>query len=285
MTQRDLNEIGFPVPPLSEQQRIADYLDARCARIDESAELIRQSMEKLRAYKLSLITEAVTKGLDPDVPMKDSGIPWIGEIPKYCKCISIDKVFTLILGKMVADSPKNASDSLENYICALNVHFDGIDYSNIKRMWFSEKEKYMYKVNNGDLLIVEGGAGAGGACIAKGIYDDMYIQNSIVIARQRERISSVSFLYYMIYSLVKRGYIDFICNKATIPHFTKEKIGKTKIVLFPLSEQQRIADYLDAKCARIDAVLEEKERLLDRLAEYKKSLIFECVTGKREVSA
>ena len=86
------------VPPLDEQQRIADYLDAQCARIDETMELVRQSKEKLRAYKLSLITEAVTKGLDPDVPMKDSGIPWIGEIPQSCKCVAVNKLFTLILG-------------------------------------------------------------------------------------------------------------------------------------------------------------------------------------------
>lgn len=135
------------------------------------------------------------------------------------------------------------------------------------------------------MLIVEGGAGAGGAYIVNCLYCDMYIQNSIVIARDKNKISSARFLYYVMYSIVKRGYVDFICNKATIPHFTKEKIGKTKIAFFPLSEQKRIADYLDDKCARIDAVLEEKERLLERLAEYKKSLIFECVTGKREVSA
>lgn len=76
-----MKKISVPFPPLTEQQRIADYLDAKCAHIDQCLELTRQSMEKLRAYKLSCITEAVTKGLDPDVPLKDSGVPWIGQIP------------------------------------------------------------------------------------------------------------------------------------------------------------------------------------------------------------
>lgn len=274
------------IPPLDEQQRIADYLDAQCARIDETMELVRQSKEKLRAYKLSLITEAVTKGLDPDVPMKDSGIPWIGDIPQSCKCVAVNKLFTLILGKMLSDSPKSESDTFEQYLCAMNVHFNGIDNTNLKKMWFSQKEKTLYKVNDGDLLIVEGGAGAGGAFLAENMCDkNIYIQNSIIIARENKEISSAKFLYYVIYSFVKRNYIDFICNKATIPHFTKEKIGNTKIVFFSLPEQQRIAAYLDAKCARIDALLAEKDELLDKLAEYKKSLIFECVTGKREVAA
>lgn len=273
-------------PSLDEQQRIADYLDAQCARIDETMELVRQSSEKLRAYKLSLITEAVTKGLDPDVPMKDSGVPWIGEIPQRCKCVAVNKLFTLILGKMLADSPKSESDTFEQYLCAINIHFDGIDDTNLKKMWFSQKEKSLYKVKDGDLLIVEGGAGAGGAFIAENMCNkNIYIQNSIIIAREKKKISSAKFLYYAIYSFVKRNYIDFICNKATIPHFTKEKIGNTKIVLFPLPEQQRIAAYLGEKCARIDALLAEKDELLDKLAEYKKSLIFECVTGKREVAA
>ena len=280
----ELSRLPLLVPPLAEQQRIADYLDAKCAYIDQCLELTRQSMEKLRAYKLSCITETVTKGLDPDVPLKDSGVPWIGQIPQHCRCVAVNKLFYLILGKMLSDKPKNHDDSLEEYICALNVHFDGIDYDSLKKMWFSKNEKFTYKVMNNDLLVVEGGAGAGGSYIATNIQNkNIYIQNSIIIAREKESISNTRFLYYTLFSLVKRNYIDFICNKATIPHFTKEKLGKTVLVLFPLPEQKRIAAYLDQKCARIDALLEEKQALLDKLAEYKKSLIFEYVTGKREV--
>ena len=276
----ELSRLPLLVPPLAEQQRIADYLDAKCAYIDQCLELTRQSMEKLRAYKLSCITEAVTKGLDPDVPLKDSGVPWIGQIPQHCRCVAVNKLFYLILGKMLSDKPKNHDDSLEEYICALNVHFDGIDYDSLKKMWFSKNEKFTYKVMNNDLLVVEGGAGAGGSYIATNIQNkNIYIQNSIIIAREKESISNTRFLYYTLFSLVKRNYIDFICNKATIPHFTKEKLGRTVLVLFPLPEQKRIAAYLDKKCARIDALLEEKQALLDKLAEYKKSLIFECVTG------
>lgn len=110
----ELSRLPLLVPPLAEQQRIADYLDAKCAYIDQCLELTRQSMEKLRAYKLSCITEAVTKGLDPDVPLKDSGVPWIGQIPQHCRCVAVNKLFYLILGKMLSDKPKNHDDSLED---------------------------------------------------------------------------------------------------------------------------------------------------------------------------
>lgn len=211
--------------------------------------------------------------------MKDSGIEWIGEIPQRCKCVAVNKLYTLILGKMLADSPKSKSDTFEQYLCAMNVHFDGIDETNLKKMWFSQKEKSLYKVNDGDLLIVEGGAGAGGAFLAENMRDkNIYIQNSIIIAREKKSISSAKFLYYAIYSLVTRNYIDFICNKATIPHFTKEKIGNTKIVFFPFPEQQRIADYLDAQCARIDETMELVRQSKEKLRAYKLSLITEAVT-------
>lgn len=92
-----LGNMPIPLPPLAEQQRIADYLDAKCAHIDQCLELTRQSMEKLRAYKLSCITEAVTKGLDPDVPLKDSGVPWIGQIPVGWQAVKLKYIMQAII--------------------------------------------------------------------------------------------------------------------------------------------------------------------------------------------
>ena len=270
------------VPPVDKQHRIADYLDRKCSQIDAIIARQQEVIEKLKAYKLSVITEAVTKGLNPDVPMKDSGVEWIGQIPQFTTVTCARHLYEIVLGKMLSSTPKSEEDTLESYFCAANIHFSDIDYTNLKTMWFSKEERRNYLVNTGDLLVVEGGAGAGGAHIVEKSVENCYIQNSIMIARS---ISSASnkWLYYTLYSLVKREYIDFVCNKATIPHFTKDKLGNTPVVLFPREIEETIIAFLDEKCSNIDKLIFQKTRVIEKLTDYKKSLIYEVVTGKKEV--
>lgn len=276
--------MNFPVvaPSLTEQHRIADFLDEKCAKIDAVIEKQKQVIEKLKEYKLSVITEAVTKGLDPTVPMKDSGVEWIGEVPCDAEVVSVSKIFKIVLGKMLSTKAVEDNETLEKYFCAANVHFDTIDYDNLKQMWFSDYEKNIYKVKKGDLLVVEGGAGAGGANVVSLDVEDCYIQNSIMIVRSLSYIRS-KWLYYYLYSLVKRNYIDYVCNKATIPHFTKDKLSKTKIVVFSENETEIILKELDETVFKVDETITQKQSIIDKLTEYKKSLIYEVITGKKEV--
>lgn len=280
--QYDFCNFSFPFPEYSLQCKIADYLDCKCSQIDAIIAQQQEVIEKLKAYKLSVITEAVTKGLNPDVPMKDSGLEWIGEIPQFATVTCARHLYEIILGKMLSPTPKGEEDTLESYFCAANVHFSDIDYDNLKTMWFSQEERKNYLVNLGDLLIVEGGAGAGGAHIVEKSVGNCYIQNSIMIARSKSNVSN-KWLYYTLYSLVKREYIDFVCNKATIPHFTKDKLGNTPVVLFPREIEETIVAFLDKKCSNIDNLIFQKERVIQKLTDYKKSLIYEVVTGKKEV--
>ena len=270
------------LPPFSEQQKIANYLDKVCGEVDEMIALQEQMIEELKAYKQSVITEAVTKGLNPDVPMKDSGIDWIGEVPEGWKVTVLRRFATIILGKMLQPNAKSDDDSLEQYICAKDVHFEGIDFSDLKKMYFDKNEKDTYQVLKGDMLVVEGGAGAAGSCVLKTDLPDTYIQNSIMIVRPKQGID-IRYIQYFEFSLVKKGYVDFVCNKATIPHFTKDKLSSMPIPLPPLSEQQTIASYLETKCAEIDALIAIKQAKKDSLMDYKKSVIYEYVTGKKEV--
>lgn len=272
------------VPPIETQHRIADYLDVKCAKIDAIIEKQQAVIEKLKEYKLSVITEAVTKGLNPDIEMRDSGVGFIGKIPYNATITRVGHLYDIILGKMLCTSPKNDSDSLEPYFCAANVHFEGVDSSGLKQMWFSNSEKESYLVKNGDLLVVEGGAGAGGAAIVENINAKCYVQNSIMIVREKKCMSvDNKWLYYSLYSLVKRSYIDFVCNKATIPHFTKEKLSNTPIVLLEENEIKAIVQMLDLLSEKIEAQIHKKELIINKLTEYKKSLIYEVVTGKKEV--
>lgn len=282
LNQKLIKNAKIVIPPLDVQERIADYLDRKCSQIDAIIARQQEVIEKLKAYKLSVITEAVTKGLNPNVPMKDSGVEWIGEIPQFTTVTCARHLYEIVLGKMLSPTPKSEEDTLESYFCAANVHFSDIDYTNLKTMWFSKEERRNYLVNTGDLLIVEGGAGAGGAHIVEKSVENCYIQNSIMIARSKSSASN-KWLYYTLYSLVKREYVDFVCNKATIPHFTKDKLGNTPVVLFPREIEETIIAFLDEKCSNIDKLIFQKTRAIEKLTDYKKSLIYEVVTGKKEV--
>ncbi len=278
----DMKRISIPYPSLSEQRCIADFLDGKCAELDSVLEQTKASIEEYKALKQSVITDAVTKGIRGNRPMKDSGVEWIGEIPEEWRISRVGLHFEIILGKMLCSEPLDLDYSLEKYYCAANVHFSGADNSDLKSMWFNPKEKELYHVKEGDLLVVEGGAGAGGSAVVRTITEDIYIQNSIMIVRPHAK-SSVVYLRYLLESLVTRGYVDFACNKATIPHFTKDKLGLVPFPLPDVEEQQEIAAYLDEKCAVIDSLIASKEALIGELELYKKSLIYEYVTGKKEV--
>lgn len=183
---------------------------------------------------------------------------------------------------MLQPNAKFKEDTLEQYICAKDVHFEGIDISDLKKMYFNRLEKEMYQVHKGDMLVVEGGAGAAGSCVLKTDLANTYIQNSIMIVRPKQGID-IRFIQFYEFSLVKKGYVDYVCNKATIPHFTKDKLSSMPIPLPPLSEQQTIASYLEGKCSEIDSLIDVKEKKIEKLKDYKKSVIYEAVTGKIKI--
>lgn len=269
-------------PSVPEQERIAAFLDAECAEIDAVLEKTRASIEEYKKLKQAVITQAVTKGIRGDRPMKDSGIEWIGEIPAGVPISRVGLHFDIVLGKMLCSAPVDDNYTLESYYCAADVHFEGLSNGEKKKMWFSPDEKEQYCVKNGDLLVVEGGAGAGGCAIAVSTDVPIYIQNSIMIVRSKG-ISNIRYLRYLLECLVKKGYIDVVCNKATIPHFTKDKLANVPFIVFSQSEQEEIAEYLNEKCAGIDALIVKKQQYLTEIENYKKSLIYEYVTGKKEV--
>ncbi len=270
------------IPPIEEQKGIADYLDKKVSYIDSLISEAKASIEEYKSWKASIIYEAVTKGLDTDVEMKESGNAWFPRVPASVKISRVGRHFSIILGKMLCPKPLDESFTLEKYFCAANVHFSGVEINNLKKMWFSPEEQEKYLVMPGDLLVVEGGAGAGGCSVIETAEFPIYIQNSIMIVRPKHN-NEVKYLKYLLETLVGRGYVDFACNKATIPHFTKEKLSSTPFIVFNKEQQNKIASYLDIRCSKIDSLISQKESLINDLEAYKKSLIFEVVTGKRRV--
>ncbi len=276
-----LREIIIPSPPLYIQKAIANYLDEKVAKIDHIIEKTKESIEEYKKYKQSLITETVTKGLNPNVEMKDSGIEWIGEIPEHWKITKSKFLYDIVLGKMLCTKQIDNSYTLENYLCAQNIKWEGISTKEIKQMWFSPREKKQYLLKYGDVVVVEGGD-IGVSSVYKGEAKPCCIQNAVHKVSSKGNSLNKLFYYWMTV-VVSSGYLDTICNKATIRHYTKEKLENTPILFIPVREQCEIVSYLDKKCSKINNLITQKEQLLTELESYKKSLIYEYVTGKKQV--
>ena len=278
-----MKKISVPFPPLAEQQRIADYLDAKCAHIDQCLELTRQSMEKLRAYKLSCITEAVTKGLAPDVPLKDSGVPWIGQIPAGWENKRLRYLGTCQNGISKAGEFFGHGKPFISYKDVyLNITLPQNTNSLIDS---TESERNLYSVKEGDTFFTRTSEtieeiGFASTCI--NTIENACFAGFLIRFRPHRGILNKHFGKYYFRNSALRSYFSQM-NIVTRASLSQEILKNLPVLLPPLPEQERIAAYLDKKCARIDALLEEKQALLDKLAEYKKSLIFEYVTGKREV--
>ena len=168
------------------------------------------------------------------------------------------------------------------YICAKDVHYGKIDISDLKEMSFTQEERNLYEVKKGDMLIVEGGAGAGGCAIFKDDLKNIYIQNSIMIVRGACDLSN-DYICFFMQSINQKGYIEFICNKATIPHFTKEKVGAVLIPLPPLKEQIRIVESINLRITPIHDAIKNCLHQISLLQERKQIIINDVVTGKVKV--
>ena len=274
-------ESGSAIPPLPEQRAIAAHLDRETARIDALVAKKERLVELLQEKRAALISHAVTKGLDSDVEMVDSGVEWLGEIPAGWEIASLKRAFDVQLGKMLQPEPSNSIDTLEPYLRVANIFWHGTDLSDVKEMWFSPCEKQQYALVVDDLLVSEGGD-VGRSAIWKAELDHCYIQNAINRVRSRGT-HSTHFLYYWMHTLKHSGHIDMLCNKATISHFTAEKVEAVDVVLPSPSEQRAIAAFLDRETARIDALIAKVQQAVERLREYRAALISAAVTGKIDV--
>lgn len=282
-----MKEIPFFLPPPAEQERIVAYLDEKTAKIDRLIQLKEREIELLNEKKQAMISRVVTRGLDPNVELVDLGVDWIGQVPRGWKVSSLRRHCSSTLGKMLQSEQCDPSESFMPYLCAKDVHFSGVDVSDLKKMWFSQKDKLQYQVHKGDLLIVEGGAGAGGAALMT-VEMDVYVQNSVHIVRSFSSCVDLSYVWYWLYSLVKRNYIECVSNKATIPHFTKDLVLSVPLPTPPLDEQREIVAYLDKATGKIDAAIAAIEKSIGLLKERRTRLVSDAVTGRidlREVVA
>lgn len=208
--------------------------------------------------------------------MKDSGVQWIGEIPKTWSVSKVGMFYEVVLGKMLQSEKNAKTDIYADYLCAANVGNNTLKLGSLKQMWFSEKDCKQYEIQTGDLIVVEGGDVASSAIVQIPI-KNLYIQNAL----HRVRSKNGCLLEYLRYNLMMaktQGYISLVCNKATIAHFTKDKFVQLPLLVLPISEQQNIVDYLNYKCTQVDTLVSNVQAQIEKLKAYKQSLITEIVT-------
>ena len=271
---KDLFDIAVIMPPFEEQNRIVNFLDVKCGEIDALSEDIQSEIDILHAYKQSVITEAVTKGLDKNVSMKDSGLPWIGSVPKHWL---VEKVKY----HLYRYEPKNQGDKqvLSVYREYGVIPKDSRDDNH--NVTSEDTSKYKY-VKPNDLVInkMKAWQGSMGVSAYEGIVSPAYF-----IYHFRDKQIVPMYLHYLFRSCYKD---EFRRISGGIREgqwdLSPEQFENTMLLIPPVEEQSRIVTEIDVKTSEIESILAQKQEQLELLADYKKNVIYEYVTGKKEVS-
>ena len=264
-----LAELLYPLPPIDEQNNIVNYIDEQIARTNEIIADIQAQIDTLEQYKRSVITEAVTHGLNPSAPMKDSGIPWVGNIPKHWKVGRIGGLYELRNQKVSDKDFMPLSVTMKGILPQLETAAKTNDGDNRKL------------VRMGDFAI-NSRSDRRGSCGISDYDGSVSLINTILKPRNRMNAKYYNWLFHtpmFADEFYKWGH--GIVDDLWTTNWSEMK--RISIPLPPLDEQQEIADYLDNKCAEIEQIIADKKSQIETLDGYKKSLIYEYVTGKKEV--
>ena len=279
LNQERIKEATILFPPLTEQRAIADWLDAKCADIDASIELQQRMIDKLKAYKTAVIHQAVTKGLDKNANLKDSGVQWIGEVPQHWEVCHLGSIFKENVRLNTEEKETNALQFRLGEIISKSK--GNSKYIPISLSGYNIVEPNVIMINGLNLsfdfisqrvaLVKE-----------RGVITSTYIAIAPSCYIEDENTTSRYACYLLkAYDTCKVLHSMGRGLRATLSYST---LSKMPILLPPLAEQRAIADWLDAKCADIDATIALKEQKQEKLKEYKKTIIFEYVTGKKQVA-
>ena len=279
ISERKLRVLSVPVPPLPEQRAIAAYLDRKGAIARRYAHVARHIIDTLRELRQVEIHDAITRGLNEDIPLKPSGVEWLRDVPAHWDVCQVKRKYAIKLGKMLQNYPKRETDIAVPYLKVPNVQWAGVNAADAQTMYASPRDIEQYSIRKGDLLVCEGGEGGRCAILEEEPPPNCIIQNALHRVRPL-RDDSNAYLKYTMNAIDTMGWFDAINNKATIAHFTVEKFSTLFIPNPPIAEQRAIADYLDAKTAAIDAAIAHYERMAELVAEYWTVLVADAVTGR-----
>ena len=276
----------IPLPPLPEQQRIADFLDTKCGILDRTIDAVSRQIEDLEKYKKALITKTVTKGIckkgEPERTMKDSGVEWIGEVPEEWSVKRLKYVLDSIRNGASAASYEYEPDSFR-YVRITDIDDNG----NLKQTGKQYLPKEMAKnfiLNKKAVLIANTGSLGKAMLFDPDKEDEVCALNGHLIeAIANPNIISNEYLYFFIKSYNYINWVNRNYVQTTMQMLSAGRHKNLPVTVPPLAEQQQIADYLDEKCKNIDNRVQKRRQQLEWLKKYKKSLIFDYVTGKKRV--
>lgn len=280
---QEMKKILIVAPSPDEQQAIADYLDETCSKIDEIIAEAKASIDEYKELKQSVIFEAVTKGLDKNVKMKDSGIEWIGEIPVSWDCEKMRYIVNDI-GDIDHYMPESVGHGIAYLMTGdLSDKVSNISFEKCKQVSYEDYKKLSKKIKAeiGDIIFARY-ASIGIVCYVDVDKNFLVSYSCVVIKPKHDIINSLYVKYYLQSKAFKEEVLR-LANSNVQMNVGKESLLQAKITVPSLYEQERIVNFLDKRTAEIDSLISEKESLINDLEVYKKSLIYEVVTGKRRV--
>lgn len=271
-----LRQLRVPVPPINVQERIVNILDQRVSSLSKIINESKQSIEELKKYKQSLITETVTKGLDPNLEMKDSGIDWIGEIPKNWSVKKISNYFSQVKDKNDSLQEENLLSLSYGSVIRRSINStDGLLPANFKNY---------NVVELGDIVLRMTDLQNDKVSLRTGFVPEKGIITSAYITLRTNHENDILPKYIQLYLHSFDVYKGFYgMGSGVRQNVTYNDIKKLELLIPSIKEQQEIVSYLDEQTARIDKLIEDKTKVIQELENYKKSLIYEYVTGKKEV--
>ena len=285
MNYEDLKRLRILRPDQETQRRIADYLDRKCSQIDAIIARQQEVIEKLKAYKLSVITEAVTKGLNPDVPMKESGVEWIGEIPDFWNVVPLKTCADILPGYAFSSDDFDIENGTA-LLRGINVTPNGIRWEDVV-YWNNPITEQLrtFELVAGDIVVgLDRPWVSGGTRVCWVTQKDLPALLLQRVCRIRAKVNIDSrWIYHWIASKSFQEALSIETTGVSVPHISTKQIEQFSITLPPIEVQHQICDTLEVKCYSVGNVIDKKQAIIDKLTQYKKSLIYEVVTGKKEV--
>ena len=281
--------IALPIPviPQDIQSKIVSFLDLECKQIDDLLFKTRSSIEEYKKLKQAVITQAVTKGVRGEREMKDSGVEWIGEIPKEWRKTQLRHCATIKSGITLGKSYSKDTVLIERpYLRVANVQGGYVDLNDLATIEVTPDEDLKYRLHSGDVLMTEGGDRdkLGRGCVWHDEIEPCLHQNHVFAVQTNETILLPEFLEYLTASDVGRSYFDVTAIKTTnLACTSSSKVLAFTIPLPPIEEQIEIVSFIKKRSLELNKLIMKKELLVQELESYKKSLIYEVITGKREV--
>lgn len=280
LTTDKFGSFNVPLPDIGEQKQIANFLDHETAQIDTLIAKQEKLIELLKEKRQAVISHAVTKGLNSDVTMKDSGVEWLGQVPEHWAVAKLAYRYEVLLGKML-DESKITGNYLGKYLRNTDVQWGRINNENLPEMDFRPHETERYLVKQGDLLVCEGGEI--GRCAIWETEEPCFYQKALHRLRAYSNQDSHKFMFYVLFDSVHRERFISGAGKATIAHLPAETFKQYRFAFPPKNEQDQITEYLDTMSKAFDEIESKALEQIDLLKERRTALISSAVTGKIDV--